>query len=167
MEYVQNFIPLKGHLFLSALIAAFPILFFFWALAIKKMAAHLASLATLVIALLISVIVYRMPAVLPVMSATQGIVYGILPIAWIIINSVFLYKLTVKTGQFDVIRNSVVSITEDRRLQALLIAFSFGAFWKVVPGLARRLRLPLPCLSGSDSIRFMQPASAYWPTLHR
>jgi len=128
LNYVQNFIPIHGHLFLSALIAAFPILFFFWALAIKRMAAHLASFFTLVFALTISVIVYKMPTVLSVMSATQGIVYGLIPIAWIIINSVFLYKLTVKTGQFDVIRNSVVSITEDRRLQALLIAFSFGAF---------------------------------------
>ncbi|MEZ0117429.1 UNVERIFIED_ORG: L-lactate permease [Heyndrickxia coagulans] len=148
MEYVQNFIPLKGHLFLSALIAAFPILFFFWALAIKKMAAHLASLATLVIALLISVIVYRMPAVLPVMSATQGIVYGILPIAWIIINSVFLYKLTVKTGQFDVIRNSVVSITEDRRLQALLIAFSFGAFLEGCAGFGAPVAITAALLVG-------------------
>lgn len=148
MEYVQNFIPLKGHLFLSALIAAFPILFFFWALAIKKMAAHLASLATLVIALLISVIVYRMPAVLPVMSASQGIVYGILPIAWIIINSVFLYKLTVKTGQFDVIRNSVVSITEDRRLQALLIAFSFGAFLEGCAGFGAPVAITAALLVG-------------------
>ncbi len=148
LEYVQNFIPLKGHLFLSALIAAFPILFFFWALAIKKMAAHFASLATLVIALLISVFVYRMPAVLPVMSASQGIVYGILPIAWIIINSVFLYKLTVKTGQFDVIRNSVVSITEDRRLQALLIAFSFGAFLEGCAGFGAPVAITAALLVG-------------------
>ena len=63
-----------------------------------------------------------------VMSASQGAVYGLLPIGWIIVTSVFLYKITVKTGQFEIIRSSVLSITDDRRLQALLIAFSFGAF---------------------------------------
>jgi MtaA/CmuA family methyltransferase len=77
-----------------------------------------------------------------IMSATQGGVYGILPIGWIIITSVFLYKLTVKTGQFDVIRSSVLSITEDRRLQALLVAFSFGAFLEGAAGFGAPVAFP-------------------------
>ncbi|WP_018661990.1 L-lactate permease [Heyndrickxia acidiproducens] len=148
MTYVQNFIPIHGHLFWSALIAVLPIAFFFWALAIKKIAAHLASFFTMLLALAISVIVYKMPAALPVMSATQGIVYGLVPISWIIVNSVFLYKLTVKTGQFDVIRNSVVSITEDRRLQALLIAFSFGAFLEGSAGFGAPVAITAALLVG-------------------
>ncbi|MGG3693988.1 L-lactate permease [Heyndrickxia ginsengihumi] len=148
MRYVQNFIPIHDHLFLSALVALIPIAFFFWALAIKRMAAMKASLITLIISLFISVIVYKMPVAFPVMSATQGAVYGIIPIGWIIVTSVFLYKLTVKTGQFEIIRNSVVSITEDRRLQALLIAFSFGAFLEGAAGFGAPVAISAALLVG-------------------
>lgn len=89
-----------------------------------------------------------MPAGMAVMSATQGAVYGILPIGWIIITSVFLYKLTVKTGQFDIIRNSVPSITEDRRLQALLVAFSFGAFLEGAAGFGAPVAISAALLVG-------------------
>jgi len=148
MKYVQNFIPFENHLFLSALIGLIPIAFFFWALAIKRMAAYKASLFTLLISLVISVTVYRMPVTLPIMSATQGAIYGIIPIGWIIVTSVFLYKLTVKTGQFDIIRNSVVSITEDRRLQALLVAFSFGAFLEGAAGFGAPVAISAALLVG-------------------
>nr|WGD71793.1 L-lactate permease [Bacillus subtilis] len=136
MQWTQAYTPIGGNLLLSALAALVPIIFFFWALAIKRMKGYTAGLATLGIALIIAVLVYRMPAEKALMSATQGAVYGLLPIGWIIVTSVFLYKITVKTGQFDIIRDSVLSITDDRRLQALLIAFSFGAFLEG----AKRLR---------------------------
>lgn len=89
-----------------------------------------------------------MPAQLAVMSATHGAVYGIIPIGWIIISSVFLYKLTVKTGQFDIIRNSIISITEDRRLQALLVAFSFGAFLEGTAGFGAPVAISAALLVG-------------------
>lgn len=122
--------------------------FLFWALAIKRMKGYTAGLSTLGIALIIAVLVYRMPAEKALMSATQGAVYGILPIGWIIVTSVFLYKITVKTGQFDIIRSSVLSITDDRRLQALLIAFSFGAFLEGAAGFGAPVAISAALLVG-------------------
>jgi lactate permease len=148
MNFTPNFEAVGGSLVLSALIALIPILYFFWALAIKRMKGHIAGLTTLLIALIVAVIAFKMPAGMAVMSATQGAVYGILPIGWIIITSVFLYKLTVKTGQFDIIRNSVLSITEDRRLQALLVAFSFGAFLEGAAGFGAPVAISAALLVG-------------------
>jgi lactate permease len=148
MNFTPNFEAVGGSLVFSALVALIPILYFFWALAIKRMKGHIAGLSTLLIALIVAVIAFKMPAGMAVMSATQGAVYGILPIGWIIITSVFLYKLTVKTGQFDIIRNSVLSITEDRRLQALLVAFSFGAFLEGAAGFGAPVAISAALLVG-------------------
>jgi lactate permease len=148
LTFTQNFSPVGDNLALSALVALIPILYFFWALAIKRMKGYMAGLTTLLVALLVAVIAYKMPAGMAVMSASQGAVYGILPIGWIIITSVFLYKLTVKTGQFDIIRNSVLSITEDRRLQALLVAFSFGAFLEGAAGFGAPVAISAALLVG-------------------
>ncbi len=112
------------------------------------MKGHIAGLTTLGVALIVAVFAYKMPAGMAVMSATQGAVYGILPIGWIIIASVFLYKLTVKTGQFDIIRHSILSITEDRRLQALLVAFSFGAFLEGAAGFGAPVAISAALLVG-------------------
>ncbi|MCG6795271.1 L-lactate permease [Geobacillus sp. YHL] len=144
----QDFTPIADQLWLSAIVALIPILYFFWALAVKRMKGHIAGLTTLLLALVLAVIAYRMPAGKAVMSVTQGAVYGLLPIGWIIITSVFLYKLTVKTGHFDIIRNSVVSLTEDRRLQALLIAFSFGAFLEGAAGFGAPVAISAALLAG-------------------
>ncbi|CAM3766487.1 L-lactate permease [Mesobacillus zeae] len=148
MTFTQNFTVVGDSLALSAIVALIPILYFFWALAIKRMKGHIAGLSTLLVALAVAVFAFKMPAGMAVMSASQGAVYGILPIGWIIITSVFLYKLTVKTGQFDIIRNSVLSITEDRRLQALLIAFSFGAFLEGAAGFGAPVAISAALLVG-------------------
>ncbi|MGG1679981.1 L-lactate permease [Neobacillus sp. NRS-1170] len=148
MTFTQNFTAVGDSLALSALVALIPILYFFWALAIKRMKGYVAGLTTLLIALILAVVAFKMPAGMAVMSATQGALYGILPIGWIIITSVFLYKLTVKTGQFDIIRNSVVSLTEDRRLQALLVAFSFGAFLEGAAGFGAPVAISAALLVG-------------------
>ena len=148
MTWSQVFTPVMDNLFLSALVALIPILYFFWALAIKKMKGHVAGFTTLILAILLAIFVYGMPAGKAVMSATQGAVYGLFPIGWIIIASVFLYKLTVKTGQFKIIRSSVLSITEDRRLQALLVAFSFGAFLEGAAGFGAPVAITAALLVG-------------------
>ncbi|MGP9075495.1 L-lactate permease [Geobacillus thermodenitrificans subsp. calidus] len=148
MQWKQDFTPIADQLWLSAIVALIPILYFFWALAVKRMKGHVAGLTTLLLAVVLVVIAYRMPAGKAVMSVTQGAVYGLLPIGWIIITSVFLYKLTVKTGHFDIIRNSVVSLTEDRRLQALLIAFSFGAFLEGAAGFGAPVAISAALLAG-------------------
>jgi lactate permease len=146
--FTQNFTPVGNSLALSAIVALIPIIYFFWALAIKRMKGHIAGLTTLLVALIVAVVAYKMPVPTALMSATQGAVYGILPIGWIIIASVFLYKLTVKTGQFDIIRHSILSITEDRRLQALLVAFSFGAFLEGAAGFGAPVAISAALLVG-------------------
>lgn len=148
MSFTQNFTAVGDNLALSAIVALIPILYFFWALAIKRMKGHVAGLSTLAVALVVAIVAFKMPAGMAFMSASQGAVYGILPIGWIIITSVFLYKLTVKTGQFDIIRNSVLSITEDRRLQALLVAFSFGAFLEGAAGFGAPVAISAALLVG-------------------
>jgi lactate permease len=147
MEYVQNFIPIGDNLGISAVIALIPIIIFLLAIA-RKMAAWLASLLTLIVTIVIAVIVYKMPVILPIMSATQGALFGLIPIGWIILNSVFLYNLTVKTGKFDRIRDSIVSITDDRRLQVLLIAFSFSAFLEGAAGFGAPVAISAAILVG-------------------
>ncbi|WP_203363013.1 L-lactate permease [Bacillus sp. REN10] len=148
MQYQQHFTPIADSLGLSALVALIPIIFFFWALAVKRMKGYKAGLITLAISLVLSAIAYKMPVGLSLLSASQGAVYGLLPIGWIIITSVFLYKLTVKTGQFDIIRDSVLTITEDRRLQALLVAFSFGAFLEGAAGFGAPVAISAALLVG-------------------
>lgn len=148
MTYTQDFTALGDSLALTAIVAVIPILYFFWALAIKKMKGHVAGSTTLLLALILAVLVYKMPVGTAIMSATQGAIYGLLPIGWIIVASVFLYNLTVKTGHFNIIRASVVSITEDRRIQVLLVAFSFGAFLEGAAGFGAPVAISAALLVG-------------------
>lgn len=148
MTWIQVFNPIRGNLVLSALVALIPILYFFWALTIRRMKGHIAGLTTLLLALIIAIFVYKMPATMAVMSAVQGGVYGLLPIGWVIFAAVFLFKLTVKTGQFDIIRASILTITEDRRLQVLLIAFSFSAFLEGSSGFGAPVAISAALLVG-------------------
>ena len=117
-----------GSIWLTAGVALIPILYLFWALAIQKMKGYLAGLTALLVTALLAMIFFKMPVGMAVMISSYGAVYGFMPIGWIILTAVFLYKITVKTGQFEIIRSSIVAITDDRRLQAILIAFGFGAF---------------------------------------
>lgn len=148
MSFTQNFTVVADSLGWSALVATIPILYFFWALAIKKMKGYIAGLTTLILALIIAIIAFEVPISTALASASQGAVYGIVPIGWIIVTSVFLYNLTVKTGHFNVIRSSVLSITEDRRIQALLIAFSFGAFLEGAAGFGAPVAISAALLVG-------------------
>ena len=125
--WIQVYDPL-GSPWLSTAAAALPIVLLLVALGLLEWRAHLAALAGLVSALAVSTLVYGMP--LPTAGATAllGAAYGFLPIGWIILNAVFLYNLTVETGQFEIVKSSVGRLSRDRRIQALLVAFSFGAF---------------------------------------
>ena len=137
-----------GNIWFSSLIAAIPILFFFVALALLRMKGHLAGTLTVVLALLVSVFFYRMPLRMALAAAADGFLFGLWPIAWIIITAVFLYKVTVKTGQFDVIRASVVSVTEDQRLQMLMVGFCFGAFLEGAAGFGAPVAITAALLAG-------------------
>lgn len=132
MPWIQTIDPIKN-IPLSALVAAIPVIFIFWAL-IKKMKGYITSLLALAIAIFIALLIYGMPLKLAMLSTLHGSLYGLFPISWIIISAVFLFNVTVKSGQFEVIKSFMASITPDRRLQALLIAFSFGAFLEGAAG---------------------------------
>ena len=145
--WMQIYDP-AGNLWLSSLVASLPIIFFFAALAIFRMKGHWAGTATVAIALAVAVLFYKMPVPMALASAGYGFLYGLWPIAWIIVAAVFLYKITVKTGQFDIIRASVVSITEDQRLQMLMVGFSFGAFLEGAAGFGAPVAITAALLVG-------------------
>jgi L-lactate transport len=145
--WMQVYDP-AGNLWVSALVAALPIIFFFVALAVLRMKGHIAATITVAIALAVAILFYEMPVGRALAAAGYGFVYGLWPIAWIILTAVFLYKVTVKTGQFDIIRSSVVSITEDQRLQMLLVGFSFGAFLEGAAGFGAPVAITAALLVG-------------------
>jgi L-lactate transport len=137
-----------GNIWISSLIASLPILFFFVALTVLRMKGYLAGSITVVLALLVSVFFFRMPIAMALAAAGAGFLFGLWPIAWIIVMAVFLYKITVRTGQFEIIRASVVSITEDQRLQMLLVGFSFGAFLEGASGFGAPVAITAALLAG-------------------
>ncbi|KWA69096.1 L-lactate permease [Burkholderia ubonensis] len=143
----QIYTPL-GSLGLSAFVAAIPIIFFFVALAGLRLKGHVAAAITLLLSLGVAILAYRMPAPQALAAAGFGFAYGLWPIAWIIVAAVFLYRIVVKTGQFDVIRASVLSITDDQRLQMLLIGFSFGAFLEGAAGFGAPVAITAALLVG-------------------
>ncbi len=147
MKWTQIIDPLNN-LALSALVAAVPVIFIFSALIIKKMKGYKASLLTALVAILVAMFLYGMPAKLALLSAFNGMLYGLFPICWIIIGAVYLYNITVKSGQFEIIKNFMASITTDRRLQALLIAFSFGAFLEGATGFGAPIAISAAMLVG-------------------
>ena len=158
--WTQIYAPIADNLWLSAAVAAIPIIFFFVALAVLRMKGHVAALVTVALAVIIAVIVYGMPVSMALAATGNGFLYGLWPISWIIVAAVFLYKLTVKTGQFEVIRASVLSITADQRLQMVLVGFCFGAFLEGAAGFGPRWRSPRRCSSAWGSTRSMPPVSA-------
>lgn len=133
MIWSQNYDPLVNQ-WLSTLLAAAPVVVLLGCLGILQMRAHIAALAGLATALIIAVAVFGMPAGLAVHAAAFGAAYGLLPIGWIVLNIIFLYQLTNERGQFEILRNSIAGITDDSRLQLLLIAFCFGAFFEGAAG---------------------------------
>ena len=127
MHWSQVYAPVGG-IGTSALIAAIPVVILLALLAIWHVRAHVAAIIALLIAIGIAIFVYGMPAKLAVAAAGYGAAFGFLPIGWLIINAIFIYQLSVDTGQFSILQTQIAGVSRDRRIQALLIAFSFGAF---------------------------------------
>ncbi|HZC83853.1 MAG TPA: L-lactate permease, partial [Rubrobacter sp.] len=132
--FEQVYEPVAGSLALSTLVALIPIAVLFVLLAVLRVAAQWASLASLAVALIIAVLVYGMPVGLALDSTLFGAAFGLFPIVWIVINAIFIYNVVVETGQFDVVRNSLATLSNDRRVQAVLIAFVFGALLEATAG---------------------------------
>ncbi|MCC3684701.1 L-lactate permease [Bacillus cereus] len=137
-----------GNIWISAAVALIPIIFFFLALAVFRMKGYVAGFITVVLTVLVALFAYKMPFTMAMAATGYGFLYGLWPIAWIIIMSVFLYKISVKTGQFDVIRASVLSITSDHRLLVILIGFSFGAFLEGAAGFGAPVAITAALLAG-------------------
>jgi lactate permease len=127
MPWSQNYAPIGG-IGTSALIAAIPVVVLLGLLAFWHVRAHIAAIIALVVAIAIAVGAYGMPLSLSLAAAGYGAAFGFLPIGWLIINAIFIYQLSVETGQFTVLQKQIAGVSSDRRIQALLLAFSFGAF---------------------------------------
>jgi lactate permease len=127
MPWSQNYTPVGG-IGLSALIAAIPVVVLLALLAFWHVRAHIAAIIALLTAGVIAVFVFGMPPQLAAAAAGYGAAFGLLPIGWLIINAIFIYQLSVETGQFVVLQKQIAGISRDRRIQALLLAFAFGAF---------------------------------------
>lgn len=133
MPWNQSYDPL-GQIFLSAIVAAAPVLVLLGLLAFFHVRAHVAALAGLAAAWLVAVLLFGMPIGLASAAAAYGAAFGLFPIGWIVLNAIFIYEISVTTGKFEVIKNSIARLSSDSRLQALLIAFSFGAFLEGAAG---------------------------------
>ena len=132
-HWLQNYDPL-GNAFLSTVVAALPVVVLLSAIAIFRIRIHFAALAGLAVALAIALFIYKMPAKAAAATTLFGAAYGLFPIGWIILNLIFLYQLTVKKGLFGVLRGSLATLAPDPRIQVILIAFSFGAFFEGAAG---------------------------------
>jgi lactate permease len=119
---------------LSTVAAAIPVITLLVLIASGKVKAHLAAIIALIVANIITIAVYHMPVGMSVRASLLGVVAGFFPIGWIVLNVIFLYQVTVSTGRFELLKRAVGGVTEDRRLQLLLIAFSFGAFFEGASG---------------------------------
>src|ERR671933_1564343 len=132
--YQQVYEPVANNLALAALVALIPIVVLFVLLAGIRIAAQWAALITMAVALVIAAVGYGMPFGLAVNSALFGAAFGLFPIIWIVINAIFIYNVIVDTGHFDTIRDSLAGLSNDRRVQVVLIAFVFGALLEATAG---------------------------------
>src|SRR6266852_3551201 len=124
--WTQNHDPLSS-VWLSAAVAAIPVVFLFYLLAVRKIRAHMAAVYAFLVSILLAALVFGMPPVMLAGAVAHGLVYGLLQIAWVLLCAVFVYEVTVETGHFTTIKDSIGGVTADQRLQVLLIGFAFGA----------------------------------------
>ncbi|WP_264992111.1 L-lactate permease, partial [Mycobacterium montefiorense] len=132
--YRQILDPVAHSLGWSSLVAALPLAMLFLMLGVLRVRAWRASLLSLAVAIAIAVAVYRMPIGQTLLAGGEGAVFGFFPILWIVINAIWVYQMTVQTGHFDVLRRSFASVSDDHRIQAIIIAFSFGALLEALAG---------------------------------
>ena len=144
----HNYVPVGGSLAVSAPIAAIPIVVLFIMLGVLRKPAWLSAISALVSALLVALVAYGMPAQLALTSTLYGTATGVFPIAWIVFTSIMLYRLAVDTGKFEIIKDSIAGLTSDRRLQAMFIAFSFGAFIEGAAGFGAPVAISGAMLAG-------------------
>jgi lactate permease len=144
----QNYTPLSDSLGLSALVAAIPVFILLYLIGIIRKPAWIAALSGLAGALVVALAVYQMPAGLALSSVGYGAAFGLFPIGWIVYWAIVLYRITVETGKFEIIKDSIGGLTDDRRLQALLIAFALGAFIEGAAGFGTPVAVAAAMMAG-------------------
>ncbi len=144
----QDYTPVAGSLLWSCGAAIAPVAVLLYSVGVRRVATWKASLAGLAAAFLLAILVYRMPVMLALDSALYGAAFGIFPIFWIVYWAIFLYRVTVATGKFEIIKESIGQLTSDRNLQALLIAFAFGAFLEGAAGFGTPVAVAATILAG-------------------
>jgi len=144
----QHYTPIAGSLGLSALVAALPIFALLLLLGLLRKPAWMAALSGLGAAVLVALLGYGMPGGTTLSAVGYGAAFGLFPIGWVVFNAILLYRVTVDTGKFEIVKDSVASLTEDRRLQALLIAFAFGAFIEGAAGFGTPVAVAAAMLTG-------------------
>ena len=144
----QNYYPVAGSLGYSALVAAIPLLILFYMLGVKRKPSWAAALTALGVAAILALAVAGMPVSQAAAATVYGAAFGLFPIAWIVFASIMLYRVTVEMGKFEVIKDSIGALTNDRRLQALLIAFSFGAFIEGAAGFGTPVAVAAAMMTG-------------------
>jgi lactate permease len=148
MQWTQIYDPL-GSAWLSTFVAALPVVLLLGSLGLLGWSAPRAAALGLVSALGVAILIYRMPGRMAIAAAVNGASFGLFPIGWIVLAAIFLYTLTVETGQFEIVKNSVAGLSADRRLQALLIAFSFGAFVEGAAGFGTPVAISAALMIGT------------------
>jgi lactate permease len=144
----QIYTPIGGSLLWSALIAALPVLALLYAIGVRRVSAWKSSIIGLVVALFVALVAYRMPPLLAFDAALYGAAFGAFPIFWIVLWAIVLYRLTVDTGKFEILKSSIGHLTSDPSLQALLIAFAFGAFLEGAAGFGTPVAVAAAILGG-------------------
>ena len=147
IPWTQVYNPL-GNLLLSALVASLPVIVLLGLLAFFHAKAHVAAIAGLATSLLVALFVYGMPASLALAAAANGAAFGLFPIGWIVLCAIFVYDITVETGKFEIVKQTIAGLADDRRIQALLIAFSFGAFIEGAAGFGTPVAISAAMLIG-------------------
>ena len=145
--WAQNYDPF-GHWWLSAICAALPVIVLLGTLAFFRIKAHYSAFLGLVAAVIVACGLFHMPIKMASLSAVYGACYGLFPIGWIVLNVIFLYRMTLATGRFKVLQQSMTGITNDTRMQLLLIAFSFGAFFEGASGFGTPVAVTAALLIG-------------------
>src|SRR5438034_9749619 len=144
----QNYTPIGNSLLLSALVAAVPIFLLLVLIGIRRKPAWIASLAGLGATVVLAVAVYRMPLALLFSSVLYGAAFGLFPIGWVVFSAILLYRVTLESGKFEVLKDSIGHLTADPKLQALLIAFAFGAFIEGAAGFGTPVAVAAAMLTG-------------------
>ena len=148
MQWTQVYTPVAGSLALSALVAALPVVVLLGLLAFGHVKAHWAALSGLAASLAVAMVVFGMPASLAGTAALMGAAYGLFPIGWIVLGAIFVYDVTVKSGDFEIVKDTISGLGSDRRIQVLLIAFCFGAFIEGAAGFGTPVAISAAMLIG-------------------